>query len=157
MSALGGVAASATAGSGLRVSQNDGWIETQTKTFTNWVNVQLEKGGHTAIPESNVVEAFKIGVPLLQTVCLIKGIPKTNQVLFSNKDAKACVHLNNHSLPPYVLYSNVTNPPHLLFNWFTWGHMHHSCAISPNSSKLSPANQLSITRALDFACISLRT
>ena len=61
------VANKAQGDTGLR-SQGDAWIQTQTSTFTNWANVQLDKAGHAQAEDDGIVEHFKTGEALVQVV-----------------------------------------------------------------------------------------
>eukprot|EP00043_Microstomoeca_roanoka_P006579 m.64030 g.64030 ORF g.64030 m.64030 type:complete len:445 (-) comp13474_c2_seq2:59-1393(-) len=72
---------------GLR-SQGDAWIQTQKSTFTNWVNVQLEKGGHKQAEDDGVVDAFKNGVALIQMLEIVSGKPFKRY----SRDPKLRVH-----------------------------------------------------------------
>jgi filamin len=79
------VASKANEGTGLH-SQGNGWIEIQEGTFTNLVNVQLEKGGPAT--SENIVEDLKSGVVLLQTLEVVSGKPFKRY----NKTPKLKVH-----------------------------------------------------------------
>ncbi|EGD83540.1 hypothetical protein PTSG_04145 [Salpingoeca rosetta] len=82
------VANKASEGSGLRSQQGDGWIQTQTSTFTNWVNVQLEKGGYPQAPDDGVVDFIKNGVALIQALEVASG----KKFKRYNKNPKLRVH-----------------------------------------------------------------
>jgi len=90
------VANKAQGDTGLR-SQGDAWIQTQTSTFTNWANVQLDKAGHAQAEDDGIVEHFKTGEALVQVLEAVSGKPFKRY----NKKPRLRVHMIenvNHAL-----------------------------------------------------------